>query len=159
LDDAIRECRRTIELDPSFGVAYGVMAGAYSAKGLFAQALASQEKAVELTGSNPITVAHLGHIRAAAGDSAGALRIAEQLEQAWREGRAPALAVAVVYAGLHDDAQAFAWLEKAYDERSNRLALLATEHAWDSLRADPRFDGLLRRMGLVKRPRRRRRST
>ncbi len=60
----------------------------------------------------------------------------------------PALAFAVVHVGLDEKDQAFAWLDKAYDERANRLAYLAFEPTWARLRSDPRFDDLLRRIGL-----------
>ena len=54
----------------------------------------------------------------------------------------------MVHTGLNEKDQAFAWLEKAYEERSNRLAYLAFEPGWDRLRSDPRFENLLRRIGL-----------
>jgi hypothetical protein len=47
----------------------------------------------------------------------------------------------------HED-QAFSWLEKAYEERFNRLAYLKVEALWDPLRSDPRFADLLRRVGI-----------
>ena len=47
----------------------------------------------------------------------------------------------------HED-QAFSWLEKAYEERFNRLAYLKVEALWDPLRSDPRFGDLLRRVGI-----------
>jgi hypothetical protein len=58
-------------------------------------------------------------------------------------------AVASVYMGLGDNDRAFAWLEKAYQERSNYLAYLNVFPGVDSLRADPRFQDLVRRIGLT----------
>ncbi len=55
---------------------------------------------------------------------------------------------AVVYVGLGDKEQAFAWLEKAYQDRSFWLIWLKVEPRFDSLRDDPRFQDLLRRIGL-----------
>ena len=60
----------------------------------------------------------------------------------------PAFYVALVYAGLDDKEQAFTWLEKACEERFNRLAYLGVEALWDPLRPDPRFASLLGRVGL-----------
>jgi len=50
--------------------------------------------------------------------------------------------------GLGDKKQAFRWLEKAYEERSTGLYLLNVDRTWDGLRSDPRFNDLLRRIGL-----------
>jgi len=54
--------------------------------------------------------------------------------------------VAIVYAGLGDKDQALAWLEKAYQDRSTMMGQLKVEAFFDSLRSDPRFQDLLRRM-------------
>ncbi|MDQ3710608.1 MAG: hypothetical protein M3388_00075 [Acidobacteriota bacterium] len=55
---------------------------------------------------------------------------------------------AVVYVGLGDKEQAFAWLEKAYHERTFFLIWLKVEPRFDSLRDDARYKDLLRRIGL-----------
>ena len=72
----------------------------------------------------------------------------EELKAASKQSFVPALFVALVYAGLEDKDQAFTWLEKAYEERFNRLAYLKVEALWDPLRSDPRFADLLRRVGI-----------
>lgn len=56
--------------------------------------------------------------------------------------------VAMIYAGLGDKDQAFAWLDKAFRERSRRLVFLKVASIWDGLHPDPRFADLLRRIGL-----------
>jgi tetratricopeptide (TPR) repeat protein len=92
--------------------------------------------------------AYLGYVHANLGNRTQALAIIEELEAVSPHRYTPALPVAVVYAGLGQKDQAFVWLEKAYDERFNRLAYLRREPVWDGLRSDPRFDDLLRRIGL-----------
>jgi hypothetical protein len=72
----------------------------------------------------------------------------EQLDAGAKHRYVPALPRALVYAGLGDHDGAFQWLDKAYDERSNRLAYLRRERVWESLRSDPRFAALLARIGL-----------
>ncbi len=57
--------------------------------------------------------------------------------------------MAIIYAGLGEKEQAFAWLEEAYADRSARLPFLKIEPRFDSLRSDPRFADLVRRVGLV----------
>jgi hypothetical protein len=56
--------------------------------------------------------------------------------------------MAVVYAGLNDKDQAFEWLHRAYEARSFGMTQLKVETVLDSLRSDPRFKDLLKRMGL-----------
>jgi hypothetical protein len=56
--------------------------------------------------------------------------------------------IALIYTGLGDKAQALAWLEKAYDQRHPYLILIKVEPVFDSLRSDPRFAELIRKVGL-----------
>jgi hypothetical protein len=55
--------------------------------------------------------------------------------------------IATIYAALGDKDQAFVWLQKAYDERDDRLILLKVDPFWDSLRSDPRYANLVRGIG------------
>jgi tetratricopeptide (TPR) repeat protein len=147
-DDAVRECRRTVDLDAHFAIAYAVMASAYAAEGAYREALPAAEQAVTLDGGSPMSLAVLGHVHARLGDRRDALGIVERLREGARQRYTPSLAFAVVYTGLGDKDQAFAALDKAYEERFNRLAYLRVDPLWQSLRDDPRFDVLLRRIGL-----------
>ena len=52
------------------------------------------------------------------------------------------------YAGVEDTAQTLAWLEKAYAEHSGEMVTLRVSPVYDFLRADPRFQRLLERVGL-----------
>jgi serine/threonine-protein kinase len=148
IDEAIAECRRTIELDPNFAVAHDVLGGMLASKGTYGEALAEMEKAVALTRGAAIPVANLGYVRARLGQREEARRILQQLAEAAKERYTPALAFAVVHVGLGENDQALNWLEKAYEERFNRLAYLRREPVWDPLRPDPRFTDLLRRINL-----------
>jgi eukaryotic-like serine/threonine-protein kinase len=147
-DDAIQECRRTIDLDANFAVAYDVLGGLLAAKGMNREALPEIEKAVALNRGAAMSLANLGYVRARLGDRAAARQVLEQLEAASKVRYTPALAFAMVHLGLGENDQAIASLEKAYDERFNRLAYLRREPVWDALRPDPRFKELVRRIGL-----------
>jgi tryptophanyl-tRNA synthetase len=57
-------------------------------------------------------------------------------------------AVALTYAALGDKDKAFFWLQKAYQENSSFMTSLKFWSAFDSLRSDPRFTDMLRRVGL-----------
>ena len=54
--------------------------------------------------------------------------------------------IAMIYASMGDSDQAMYWLERAYKERFNPSVLLRS--GFDPLRSDPRFEDLMRRIGL-----------
>jgi len=72
----------------------------------------------------------------------------EELSALAKRSFVPAFFFALVSAGLEDKDQAFTRLEKACEERFNRLAYLRVETLWDPLRPDPRFAELVRRVGI-----------
>ena len=54
----------------------------------------------------------------------------------------------MIHTGLGDNDQAFEWLESAYQERDVQLISIKVDPVWDPLRSDPRFQDLLKKMGL-----------
>ena len=147
-DEAIEQCRKTLELDPSFTAVHGTLAEVYSAKGMYREALAEYEEYSALSGGSPRSTAFVGYAHARLGQRSQAFRVLEQLRAASKQKYVPALSFAIVYVGLGEKEQAFLWLEKAYDERTNSLAYLKVQATWDPLRSDPRFADLVRRIGL-----------
>jgi tetratricopeptide (TPR) repeat protein len=148
VDEAIAQCRRTIALDPNLAIAHELLSNLYATKALFRDALTEVEKAAALNRGEALSVAYVGYVRAHLADRAGARQILARLAEMSKARYTPALAFAIVSVGLGEHEQALTWLEKAYDERFNRLAYLAREPVWDPLRQDPRFQDLVRRMNL-----------
>lgn len=74
--------------------------------------------------------------------------IGELMEQSKRSYVSP-YGIAMIYVGLGDKVQAFTWLQKAHEERTWDLVYLKVDPKLDSLRTDPRFAELLRRLGFV----------
>ena len=89
----------------------------------------------------------LGHVRAARGDAAGARAILVRLDAAARESYVSPIYRAFVLAGLGEKDEAFRSLEATYAERSPWMLFLPVEPEVGSLRSDPRFGDLLRRVG------------
>ncbi len=147
-DQAIEQCRKTQEMDPSFPPTYWLLGNAYVAKGMYRQALPEYEKYTALTGRSPVPLAYLGYAQARLGERSHVLRMLDELRAASKQRYVPAISFAVVYVGLGEKEQAFTWLEKAYEERTPSLAYIKVQATWDPLRSDPRFVDLLRRMGL-----------
>ncbi len=150
-DRAIQQFQKTLELDPNFPPVYAYLPAAYEQKGMYQEALAGYKKGQTLRGGTEwsLAMAGLGHLYAKAGKKGEARAVLEELQQLSRQEYVPSDSMALICAGLREKDQAFAWLEKAYDERSFRMAWLKVEPRWDSLRSDSRFTQLLRHMGLA----------
>jgi serine/threonine protein kinase/tetratricopeptide (TPR) repeat protein len=146
-DQAIEQQRRTIEMDPNFYPAHVALAWAYEEKGQFSEAIAETQKARQID-DNPWVVANLGRAFAVAGKRPEAQTVLSQLKQVSRRRFVSAYDVATIYAALGEKDQAFLWLEKALQERAEWLVYLKVEPQVDILRADPRFQDMLRRVGL-----------
>ncbi len=147
-DRAIEQAHHTLEMEANFAISYAVLGEVYLAKGMYRAGLSALEKYSVLSRRNATSLALLGYSHARLGERKEALRMIEELKVASQQSLARALFVALVYAGLEDKDQAFVWLEKAYEERFNRLAYLKVEALWDPLRSDSRFSDLLRRVGI-----------
>jgi serine/threonine protein kinase/Tfp pilus assembly protein PilF len=146
-DQSIEQCRKTVELDPNFPVAYSVFATAYAGKGMPREALHSAEKYAVLSHQSPQALGVLGFVQANLGQHAEAQHTLDQLTADSKQTYAPAYYFALIYAGLDDKNHAFEALNRAYDERFARLAYLRQEAIWDSLRDDSRYSKLLSRVG------------
>jgi DNA-binding winged helix-turn-helix (wHTH) protein/TolB-like protein/Flp pilus assembly protein TadD len=147
-DEAIEECRKTVELHPDFGVAHWYLGRAYLQKGRHQEALAELQKAVALSGGSPLMKGTLGVGYALAGDRAAAEGTLAELEKLRAESYASALDFADIHVALGDRERAFRWLDQAAAERAFHLIYLKVWPELDSLRPDPRFKALVRRLGL-----------
>ena len=148
VDAAIEEGERTIELDPTFADAHYVQGFAYLKSGRHNEAQAEFQKAVDLSHRASTYLGNLGYYYAVTGQHAEAQAIINELQEKYAKGESSGLSVAGVFAGLGAKDQAFAWLEKDFQQRSGQLPTIAWRWHFESLRADPRYADLLRRMGL-----------
>lgn len=147
-DNAIAQVHKTLELDPNFAISYELLGEVYVSRGMYRESLSELEKYSALSRGRAMSLALLGYAHARLGERSQALGVLRQLEAASKQSYTPPFSFAVVYAGLGEKDQAFAWLEKAYGERTSRLGYFKVEPLWDPLRTDPRFADLVRRIGL-----------
>jgi TolB-like protein/Tfp pilus assembly protein PilF len=144
-DETVEQARKTIDLDPSYWPNVTLLACALEQKGRLAEAREGFQKAVALE-QNPWTVGQLARAYALSGNPGDARKGLSTLEEQWRRKHIGAYNIATVYAGLGERDQAFAWLERAYEDRTYWMAGLKVDPELDTLRPDPRFKDLLRRM-------------
>jgi TolB-like protein/DNA-binding winged helix-turn-helix (wHTH) protein/Tfp pilus assembly protein PilF len=146
-DRAIEEFRVVLEMEPNFPRAH-VLVFAYAQKGLFAEALQDIEKWRRVDDA-PFTWAAQAYVYGLSGQREKARRALKSFEELNRHQQMDPAAVAWAYAALGKKDQALALLEKAYSRHSNALTTLKVEHGYDLLRNDPRFQDLMRRVGLT----------
>ena len=145
-EESIQQSRKTIEMDPNFALAHNQLAQAYLQKHMYDEAVAELQQAVKLSGNSPTCMANLARAYVASGKRNEAVKLLGDLKKRSNPGYSNASEIAMIYASLGDTDQAMNWLEKGYEERFNPGVLLRP--GFDPLRSDPRFQNLLRRIGL-----------
>jgi hypothetical protein len=109
------------------------------------EAIAELQKAVELSGGSPTCIANLARAYAASGKTSEAVKVLGDLKNHSNRSYSDASEIAVVYTALGDKAQVMHWLEIGCEEQFNPGVLLRP--GFDPLRSDPRFQGLVHRIG------------
>ena len=147
-DEAIEQLRSVIAMDPNHYQALWILGHTYACNKQFDEAVAAAEKAVAVSERTPGALGMLGLAYGLAGRKAEATKILNELLELKKTRYVTPAAFVNVYLGLGDQEQAFVWLEKAYQERSNYVAFLKVFPLLDPLRSDRRYDDLIRRIGL-----------
>ena len=146
-DQAIQRSRTVLELEPDFGVAYEYLGYAYASKGMYAEAIAQYQNVLRVakTGRTGIQC-YLGYAYAKSGKRDEALAILDTLKKT-KQYVSP-FELGVLYVGLGDKEAALAELERAYAAHDLQMQFLKVEPSYDALRSLPRFQDLMRRVGL-----------
>jgi eukaryotic-like serine/threonine-protein kinase len=147
-DDAARVLRTALRTDSTFAPGHFFLGRVLQAQGKLDSAIAQYDRV-----SGPLrewapTIAGLGNVYAQEGRRTDALAVLRRLDSLSRTQYVTSFAVAVVHAGLRQPDSAFAWLDRAVQERSHWLVWLNRDPRWRGLRGDPRFAELVRRIGL-----------
>jgi TolB-like protein/DNA-binding winged helix-turn-helix (wHTH) protein/Flp pilus assembly protein TadD len=147
-DESIAAARKAVELDPNDASPLWWIALSHEQQGELKQAIEELEKAVALSGAGTLSRALLANAYATEGQAGKALKILKELKARSLEAYVSPVDLAVIYTGLRDPDSAFTCLNKAYEQRTMRIQQLS-EPIFDSLRADPRFQALARRLNLA----------
>jgi len=115
---------------------------------MYSEAITAFQQGLQLFPDGAFLMGRLGHAYAVSGKPNEARRVLSELQQLSKRRYVFAADVALVHIGLSDKDQAFACLEKAYHDRDPRLPFLRVLPEYDPLRSDPRFQDLVRRIGL-----------
>ena len=143
---ALDQMKRTMELDPNYSASHIFLGRAYVKQGRVNEALAEMQKDAALNLS--LNLRYFGYTQALAGKREDAMATAKELERRYMIHEAIAQDVALVYVGLGDHDQAFAWLEKDFQARSGILQFVRSLPEFESLHSDARYLDLMRRMNL-----------
>jgi tetratricopeptide (TPR) repeat protein len=147
-DEAEAQLKETLRMDPDFGHARYWLAQVYATKHRFDEAIA-ELKIVERSGSGPWEWGLMAYTYGMAGRKAEAEQMLEAMKKRFSRGPQPdMLAMAHAYIGLGDKDRAIACLEQDYDAHATSMTSLKTNPWYDSLRSDPRFVDLIRRVHL-----------
>ena len=146
-DEAIATGLQVLELNSGFAPAHRLLSLAYAGKGLFNKAIGANQKWGELTRNRTKTEVSLVQIYAASGLKSQAARMIKNIESG-DLGANDIRGMALVYAALNENDMAFSWLEKSYGKHEESLCNIRIDPKLDSLRSDPRYDLLVKKIGL-----------
>jgi tetratricopeptide (TPR) repeat protein len=145
-DQSIAQARKALGMFPDFFLPHGALGQALFQKGDYSAGTEEIEKAKAME-PTPISIGLLGYAYARSGRKDEAHKLLAELKEQSKRRHVASYWIAMVYVGLDEKDEAFAWLEKAYQERSFWLLWIKMDPMVDSLRSDPRFTDLMRRIG------------
>ena len=150
VDEALHQLRETLEINPNFAPAHQTLGWAYLNQGKYDEAIQEFQQALKLSGPDDTDIMlDLGFAYASRGKRGEALRILTKLRNLHERGLVPSGSIGILYGALGELDEAFAWLEKAYEERDPELTYLNVPgRRFEPLRHDPRFKQLVHRIGL-----------
>jgi adenylate cyclase len=145
-EEAVEEGRKAELVDPEFPRTHFWLGRVYTQLGKNSEALAEAERAG--LPDSIVRVTEMAYASARAGKTVQARALVRDLQERSKRGYVPAYDLAVIHLALGENETALQWLQKAYDEHDWALVVLAVEPRLDPLRSDPRFQVLMRKVGL-----------
>jgi TolB-like protein len=146
-DEAIAQYQKSLDMDQNFARSHWGIAEPYDLQGKYDKAIAELERARQLEDS-PLARAMLAHAYVRAGRKSEAQKILNDLNQQKRAKYIDSYHLATIYAALGNKEQALQSLEDAFSDRSSWIVWIRLEPKFDSLRSDPRYASLMRRVGV-----------
>lgn len=141
---------KALEMDPNLVKTHSTLGQTYILESKYDEGLAEHEKAVSLSKRHPWNLAGLGWAYARAGRKNEALELITELDSRKKKEYIRPYYFAKIYAGMNEKDQAFHWLDEAFEEHDMSLVHILSDETMSNLRSDPRFDLLVKKMGLKK---------
>jgi tetratricopeptide (TPR) repeat protein len=146
-DEALRQMRKGLDLDPSSSYAHYNLGMALQAKGDLAGAIAEYEKAKQQPGDNLLVSSLCATAKAQAGDKNAAVQMLGDLDKLSQRGEPVGYYRAILYLSLNNKAEALRGLEQGYEERDgSNIGWIKVDPLLDPLHGDPRFEALVQKI-------------
>jgi serine/threonine protein kinase/tetratricopeptide (TPR) repeat protein len=150
-DQALEELNKALEVDPNHFITHLYLGWAYEAMEKYEEAVRCYLRFIELSGESKAGDIAIAGCYALMGRREEARKIFNDIIEYSKGNYVSSVGIAWVFAAFGEKDQVFVWLEKAFRERDPILAeFLKTHHRFDSVRSDPRYAALLRKIGLEK---------
>ncbi len=147
-DKALESSRKTLELEPIFTNAYSNIGWAYEEKKMFNEAFAAYQKRMVVAGESKQKIEALEQAYKKGGWKGYLQKTLEFGKDEFNQGKHSPGSIAENYALLGEYEEALKWLERSYENREDAMAWLKVNTAFNPMRSDPRFQDLIRRVGL-----------
>lgn len=147
-DGALLQAQKAMQFNPNYYRTHFWMARVYAQKHMYREAIAEDEIVLKANPDSNMALTEMAYSLAASGREAEARQILRKLEQRAASSFVPAYNLAVIHLALRENSGALKWLERSYDEGDWALMVLAGEPRLDPLRNSPRFQELVRKVGL-----------
>ena len=148
-DGCLSSSHKAMQILPDFYVPHLAAGMCYYITAQFPQAIQEYQKAISMNPESTYSVAGLGMSYAKAGDQAEARKTLQKLQAMGKQMYVSPVYIGLVYDALGERGQEFAWYDKGYDDRAEWLLWLTVDPIFDSVRADSRFQALVKRVGLA----------
>ncbi len=139
---------KTFELDPNFWIAHLSWEKFIPSNENIRRRWRSSRRQENYRGGNSEAIGSIGYVCGLMGDKEKARAVLDELKTLERQRYIPPVNIALVYNGLGRSERGLSQLERACDDRDVRLPLLKVDPRWDSIRSNPRFVAILKRIGL-----------
>ncbi len=146
-DRAIAQCQKTLEIDSTFNPAHVFIQWAYEQKKMYNESIAHWLQANLLVGAPPQHIEEMKQAYSMSGLKGVHLVELQKDEEDAKRTYVSAFGIAISYAMVGNADRAFEWLERAYEDRDGGMVRLNVEPRFDTLRSDPRFGALLKKVG------------
>jgi len=148
IEEGFQECKKTIQLDPNLWLAHDTLGYAYTQKKEYSEAISEYQKSFDLSKDRKFFLKQTGFVYALWGKRDEAANALNELIQISKNEYVPPSDIAAIYAGLGDKDQTFQYLEAGFHAPSNDILGIKSDRRFDSIRSDPRYSDLLRRLKL-----------